>query len=100
MGEYPIKVEDYAGNQAMTIRCTSCGVERVITADDILNEDRYACPAGCPGYAEHKYVQADPCKNCGELGWYEAAMDGCCSRRCKLQREYALSLSSDSRREG
>lgn len=106
MTEYPIPVERYAGNQALTIVCERCGAEDVISPDEILNEDLYECPADtersrrasteprCRGYAVMKYAEADRCPGCRRLGFWNARLDGCCSRRCQLQAEYAKTLAS------
>lgn len=105
MIEYPILVERYRGNQALTIVCERCGAEDVINPDKILNEDFYECPADaelgrrvstaprCRGSAAMKYVEADRCPGCRRLGFWEG-LDGCCSRRCQLQAEYARSLEA------
>jgi hypothetical protein len=101
---YPILIERYRGNQAMTIVCERCHAEAVIDADDLVNDDLYECPADtelsrkaspaprCRGYACMKYVEADRCKSCRKLGFFEDALNGCCSRVCMLQAEYAESL--------
>jgi hypothetical protein len=92
MIEYPIPVERYTGDMALTIACKNCHSSRVITADEIYNEDLYDCPRECGGWASMKYAEADKCKNCGLLGFYDLALNGCCSRACMLQAEYAETL--------
>ena len=108
MTEYPILVADFTGERALTIICERCGAEEVIHADDILNEGLYQCPADterarrasteprCMGGAGMKYEQGDRCEGCGKLGFWTGPhptpIDGCCSRKCKLQAEYAASL--------
>lgn len=108
MTDYPILVEKWTGNQSMTIICESCKAEAVITPDDLLNEGLYECPADtelsrkastaarCRGTAVMKYEEAERCRGCGTLGFYGdvAHLEGCCSRRCKLQAEYADSLKA------
>lgn len=96
MTEYPILVARWNANQALTIVCERCDAEEVIDPDGLLNEGLYECPVGCGGTAVMKYEEGDQCEGCGKLGfWYGArdtAIDGCCSRRCKLQAEYAQEL--------
>ena len=106
MTEYPILVERYTGNQSLTIICERCGSEDVISPDEILNEDLYECPADteigrqastarrCHGTASMKYAEADRCHGCRRLGFWDH-LDGCCSRRCQLQAEYARSLEAN-----
>jgi hypothetical protein len=101
---YPILVERWTGKQAMTIVCESCHAEAIITADELLNEGIYECPADtelgrqastarrCRGSAIMKYEEAERCRGCGKLGFSEETLAGCCSRRCMLQAEYAESL--------
>lgn len=91
---YPILVERYAGNQAVTIVCESCNATAVIDAADLRSDPLYACPAGCGGHATHKYEEADRCPGCGKLGFYERVLGGCCSRVCQLQAEYARELEA------
>lgn len=96
----PILVKDYAGDQAMTIRCTSCDAERVINGDELCSDDIYDCPDGCGYLAEHKYVIVDECKNCKRLGFWtggagaDGTGDGYCSRVCKLQDEFAQGVAA------
>jgi hypothetical protein len=111
----PVLVERYSGEQAMTIICERCHTEAVLDPDELLNEGLYECPADtelsrrasaekrCRGHAIMKYEEADKCKGCGKLGFYESAgpssnyyapqMVGCCSRRCMLVAEYAATLA-------
>lgn len=103
---YPILVERFQGRQSMTIVCENCHAERVIDADEITSEDIYECPADtelrkastgprCHGMACMKYEEAGRCQGCGKLGFWSGAssIEGCCSRRCKLQAEHAAGLS-------
>lgn len=108
MPEYPILVAEWRGDQALTIICEECGAEEIVDPDELLNEGIYECPADtalyrsgstarrCRGTAVMKYEQADQCEGCGKLGFWhgshETAIDGCCSRRCALQAEYAKQL--------
>lgn len=104
MSRYPILVERWVGMQPLTIVCERCHSERVINADEISNEDIYECPRDwelsrraptaerCRGWAVMKYMQADRCRGCGTLGFWDDKLDACCSRRCMLQAEYAASL--------
>lgn len=108
MSVYPILVERWTGAQALTIICERCHAERVIDADEISNEDIYECPGDrelgraastverCRGSAMMKYLQAEKCRGCGKLGFFGdphcAGLEGCCSRRCQLQAEYAATL--------
>lgn len=101
MMEYPILVAEWKGDQALTIVCEKCGAEVVLDPDELLNEGLYECPADtelsrrastarrCRGSAVMKYEQADKCQSCGKLGFW---LNGCCSRRCLLQAEYAKQL--------
>lgn len=92
-GKYPILVELLTGDQALVIVCQSCNAEMTIGAEDIRNEEDYGC-ARCGGWAVYKYVEADhKCPNCGELGFFSAALEHCCSRSCMLQAEYAKTLT-------
>ncbi len=104
MARYPILVERLTGQQSITIGCESCRVERAIDPDEISNEDIYECPADtkrwlaglkarCGGTAAMAYVEGERCKNCRKLD-YSMPLDGCCSRRCMLQVEYAETLAA------
>jgi hypothetical protein len=104
VSDYPLPVRRFTPDQATTIICEVCHTEAVIEADDLLNEGLYECPANtelgklastaprCPGSAVMKYEEADPCPNCGKLGWFDPVLKGCCTRVCMLQFEYAASL--------
>ena len=93
MTEYPIPVERYRGDQALTVICETCCAETVVDSDNVLSDGFYGCPADCGGLATFKYAEADRCPNCKKLGWFpEALSHHCCSRVCVLQWEYALSL--------
>ena len=94
MSDYPILVEKLTAEQAMRIRCETCGAEKDITDDEILNDAVYACPKRCGGSAVYKYEWADKCGGCGKLGFYEKVLDGCCSRVCQLQAEYKRELEA------
>ena len=109
MTSYPILVAEWDGDQALTIICEKCGAEEVIDPADLLNEGLYDCPADtelrrrastaerCRGTAVMKYEPADQCKGCRKLGFWDSyvpEIDGCCSRRCALQAEYAASLAA------
>lgn len=108
MSRYPIIVARYTTDQALTIICDRCHAEAVIHPDDLLNEGLYECPADtelsraastaqrCRGSAFMKYEEGDPCKGCGRLGFWDRKLDGCCSRRCQLQAEYAAALKARS----
>lgn len=93
MSGYPIPVENFDGDKALTIICETCRGEAVIDADEILTEGLYRCPRGCGGTAVMKYEVADRCKGCGKLGWFSGGPSGCCSRACALQAEYAAMLA-------
>jgi hypothetical protein len=87
----PILVKRYIGDQSAILRC-DCGHEWVETDADNLCCDWHVCPACGSTEAQFKYIEADPCKNCGTLGFHEEALGYCCSRVCMLQAEYAKSL--------
>jgi hypothetical protein len=100
---YPILVRDLKPEQALVIVCEKCGEEETIDPEDLLNEGLYACPrwAECDGSAIMKYEPADECKGCGKLGfWHDrpgakfGTLNGCCSRVCMLQAEYAATLKA------
>lgn len=105
MTDYPILVERYTGSQAVTIVCHECGTEAVIHPDDIRSEDDYPCPRNvgapivrwderhklpCPkGHASMKYQEADhKCGGCGALGFFDEALEYCCSRACMFQARW------------
>lgn len=102
---YPILVERWTGAQALTIVCERCHAERVIDADEISNEDIYECPGDwelgrtastakrCRGSACMKYMEGERCRGCGGMA-FEQPVDGCCSRKCQLQAEYAATLKA------
>jgi hypothetical protein len=92
MNRYPILVEKWTGTQALTIVCETCHTEDVIEGDDLLNEGLYSCPRSCGGMAVMKYEEAERCKGCGALGFWEEPLGFCCSRRCMLVAEYAETL--------
>lgn len=93
--DYPILVEDWSGDQAVTIVCLRCYAEAVMDPDDLMNEGLYNCPRNCGGMAIMKYELAMACKNCGTLD-FNMPVDGCCSRRCALQVGYAATLQARS----
>lgn len=105
MSDFPVLVERYTAEQALTIVCERCYAEAVIDADDLLNEGLYECPADterarrasteerCRSSAVMKYEEADKCKGCGELGFFDKVLGYCCSRKCMLQAEYAAQLA-------
>jgi hypothetical protein len=111
--EYPILVERWSDDQALTIICERCYAEAVLDPDELLNEGLYECPADtelsrrasterrCRGSAVMKYDEGDKCEGCGKLGYWHGVrmspIDGCCSRRCKLQAEYASVLAKPAR---
>lgn len=94
MSGYPILVERWTGDQALTIVCERCGAEAVLAPAGLLTEGLYQCPDGCPGAAVMKYDEADRCGGCGTLGYHSPTLDHCCSRRCQLQAEYAATLKA------
>lgn len=106
MAEYPLPARRMTGEQCLTIICERCHSERVIDGDEITSEDIYECPADtekarrasteprCRGTACMKYEEADVCRNCRKLGWFEDVLKGCCSRTCLLQAEYAETLEA------
>jgi hypothetical protein len=92
---FPILVDRYQGNQGRTVICTLCLAEKVVgdIGDVIGEEGEGACPVGCGGDTVFKYVEADRCPSCGKLGFWDRALDRCCSRKCMLQAEYARTLN-------
>ena len=89
---YPILVERLKKDQALVIVCESCHRERTIGADEIRNEMNYGCNV-CGGPAVYKFEEADKCPNCEKMGHFSHLwLEGCCSRVCALQYEYARSL--------
>jgi hypothetical protein len=93
MSRYPILIEQFKGEESMTIVCEQCLAEAVLGPDDLYSDGWYTCPAGCPGVAVYKYDEGDKCPACAKLGfWDRRALGGCCSRRCQLQVEYAEQL--------
>lgn len=94
--DYPILVEKYKEDQATRVICTRC--EREYTDWDPADGDPYdlcsKCDS-CEGDLMFKYEQADCCRGCGELGFYEKILDHCCSRVCQLQAEYLVSLRTE-----
>lgn len=101
MSTYPILVRNFpTPDSALTIVCETCHAEEVISPDDLLNEGLYTCPRGisaCDGTAIMKYEPADQCPGCKKLGFFGGMndpLDGCCSRVCMLQAEYAKTLGA------
>jgi hypothetical protein len=104
MTDYPIVVSRFTPKQALTIVCERCGAEETLEPDELLNEGLYECPADtelgrrastaprCRGSAVMKYEEGDTCPSCGRLGFWDRALNRCCSRKCMLQAEYAESL--------
>lgn len=88
---YPILIRHFEGQQSMVVICEACCAEMVLLPEHMLNDGFYSCPDGCPGTATYKYEEADSCHGCQRLGFWRE-LDGCCSRRCKLQVEYAEQL--------
>lgn len=89
--EYPIPVEHLDSYKAQRLGCEGCGYERAATEDEITGysepESFVFCPE-CKHGLTWKYAEADPCRNCGKLGWFSDYPEGCCSRACVLQLEY------------
>lgn len=101
MNEYPILVARWdAEHPADLAVCTRCGYERTW---DPSEGDPYDCcikhegklTDGCHGQIVMKYDEGDSCRNCGKLDYpLPRGLQGCCSRRCLLQWEYAESLKA------
>lgn len=98
MSGFPKLVENWTGEQAMTMGCNGCGPTHHVADPDVFMETVAigSCP-DCEAYAGYveAYVQGERCKGCGELA-IEQPVDGCCSRRCKLQVEYKATLERAS----
>jgi hypothetical protein len=61
-------------------------------------EDYGGC-GECSWEGDQRQMTATTCANCGKVA-PEQPVDGCCSRSCQLQHEYAQSLSVGSTSEG
>jgi hypothetical protein len=94
MTELPIPVRRLKPEQALLIACEVCGAEAHIDPDGLRNDGDFSCPASCGATlsATFKYAEGNECPNCKRLGWDTTDVDGCCSRRCALQAEYARRL--------
>lgn len=91
----PIPVERFKGDQSMQIACEHCHADKTLTVDELLNEGLYPCPADCGGTAVYKYEETPRCPGCLRFVpdlLVAEKLDGCCSRVCQLQAEYAESL--------
>lgn len=92
MAHFPRLVERWRGKQATTLYCEQCERTRQATEDEIgLREGLPPC-GHCDGMLDWAYHEADRCKGCGKLGFWDKALGYCCSRRCQLQAEYAATL--------
>jgi hypothetical protein len=99
MTEYPILVERWDEKHPANLAvCTKCGYER--TWDPAEGDPYDLCikhegnaEGGCRGQIVMKYDCGSKCRSCGKLDyWFPSTLQGCCSRACMLQVEYAESL--------
>ena len=102
MSRYPILVERFKGKQAFRVVCTTCDARHELTGDQVAGEDGYRAGEGllacvrqdCDGRMTYAYMEATRCGGCQRLGFYEQALDYCCSKKCQLQAEYAKKLKA------
>lgn len=91
---YPILVERFDDKHPADLAvCEGCGKTGKW---DPTEGDPYDLCAKCESCGEQvvfKYMEADKCGGCGELGFHAAELGGCCSRACMLQAEYAAALT-------
>lgn len=99
---YPILVERFDSRTATAAVCERCHQE--ITWDPAEGDPYDLCithqvpkTAGgtdfCGGQIVMKYDEGQRCKGCGKLDFSMPTPDGCCSRVCSLQAEYAANLA-------
>jgi hypothetical protein len=97
MSEYPILVSAWDEKHPADLAiCECCKAE--FTLDPSEGDPYDMClthgntsVGKCGGRIHFKYAEVGSCANCGKLG--ETDVGGCCSRRCKLQADYAAQLA-------
>jgi len=92
---HPIMVGDgMSARQAIALVCTHCEWEGQASADQCsLVEIESPCPRCNRSLLDWKYADAEKCNNCGALDWTMPIDHRWCSRRCKLQGEYAAQIA-------
>jgi hypothetical protein len=73
--------------------CQKCEKERTWNPEAGDPYDLCIKHHGCGGQIVMKYDTGVACRGCGKLD-YSMAVEGCCSRKCMLQAEYAESLKA------
>ena len=96
MTNYPILVERYDAKHPadLAVCLGKCGREWIYDPSEGDPHD-LCLECACGGAIDFKYLAADKCGGCGSLGFYPK-LNGCCSRKCMLQAEYAASLEARS----
>ncbi len=93
---YPILVERLDSSNALVMGCNGCGRQVKIDDPDRFIEavDCGSCPH-CDAFSDFvpAFEPGSRCKGCGKMA-IEQPVDGCCSRRCVLQAEYAARLEA------
>lgn len=91
---YPIPTRRWSQRRPADLAvCERCGAEWHMTGEEIAEGDPYdRClkHEGCGGQVHMKYLEVGACENCNRLGGVQ--IDGCCSQRCKAQRDHARAL--------
>lgn len=101
MTEYPILVERWdAKHPSDTAVCERCHAEfkwDPTEGDpyDLCAKHGHLLKSECGGQIVMKYDVGERCKGCGKLDHeMPRALNGCCSRKCMLQAEYAAALKA------
>jgi hypothetical protein len=99
MPDYPILVarwdEKHPATQAVCTRCEATFEWDPSEGDpvDLCSKHGNASAGECGGQIVMKYDEGMTCPNCGKLDYtMPDGLNGCCSRKCMLQAEYAEQL--------
>ena len=95
---YPILVERLSAEQAFGIACYACGhTWRAPDVDDFIKQIEYCghCERCNSPKIGPQYEPGMRCPNCQKLAMeFPKSANGCCSRVCMLQWEYAQQLAA------
>ena len=83
-------------NASLQLGCNGCGHvwSEADPEDAMAKNECGVCPRCGTFDIAFRYEEGVACKNCGKLD-HEMPVEGCCSRACLLQAEYAKTLAGD-----
>jgi hypothetical protein len=94
MSRYPILVDQWSELHPSDLAvCEKC--DKTMRVDPAEGDpyDRCLKHRACGGQIVMKYDEGERCKSCRKLDYsMPRELNGCCSRKCMLQAEYAKSL--------